>query len=194
MRKRDLLARVAATAVCAASILPAFAAGATQDFNGPTDGTAQNATVPVTCEIESGYTVKLPAAIALAKNTVGNNVDNNYAAGYTVSVQGNIASDKYVNVQPTDVSNFVLSDTSGARTVTPNVFANGVSWSATDLGDGSSEVVKGSMIEADIPYAGSYSGTLSYAFGIDSTAATNSFVNSSATNTVVTDAGVLQHN
>lgn len=189
MKRKNLLAILAATAMCVTSIMPAFAV----DYTGPIDGTKGDANVPVTCEISSGYTVKLPAAITLAKNTVGDNVDTNYAAGYVVSVTGNIASDQFVNVTPTKISDFVLSDGAGSRTVTPSVWANGVSWTPTELGDGSAAVDKGSMIEAEIPYAGSYSGTLSYAFGIDASAATNAFVNASATNTVVDNAGVLAH-
>lgn len=189
MKRKNFLAVLAATTMCITSIMPAMAV----DFAGPVDGTKGAADVPVTCEIESGYTVKLPAAISLVKNTVGDNVDNNYAAGYVVSVSGNIASDKVVNVAPTKISDFVLSDSAGTRNVVPSVWANGVSWSATELGNGENEVNKGSMIEAEIPYAGNYSGTLSYAFGLDDSAATNSFANASATNTVVNDSGVLAH-
>jgi len=180
MRKKNLLASVAATAICIASIVPALAADP-QTLPGPTDGTKGDATVPVTCEISSGYTVKLPAAVSLAKNTMGSSATkDDYAAGYVVSVTGNIASGEFVNVTPTNIADFKLKDASGAREVTPSVFAKGVSWSAEELGDGEQAVNKGSMIEAKIPYAGNYSGNLSYEFGIASEAATNAFVLPSA--------------
>ena len=190
MKKKNLLATLMATAMCVASLMPAMAAE--QQFNGPVDGTAGAATVPVTCEIESGYTVKLPAAISLAKNTVADaSAKDNYAAGYVVSVSGNIASDQFVNVTPTNTAAFKL--TAGSRSVTPAVYANAVSWDAASLGDGTTAVDKGSMIEATIPYAGSYSGTLDYSFGLDNKAATNNYVNASASHTVVDDAGVLSN-
>lgn len=190
MNKKRVLATMAATAMCIASIVPALAAD--QTLTGPIDGTKGDATVPVNCEISSGYTVKLPAAITLAKNEVGSSVTkDDYAAGYVVSVIGNIASDQVVNVAPTNIDDFKLKDAAGNREITPAVYANGVSWAADELGDGEQAVDKGSMIEAKIPYAGNYSGNLSYEFGIADTAATNAFVNASTTGTQVSDAGVL---
>ncbi len=188
MNKKRAIAIIMAAVTCFTLAMPALA----EDQVFTDDGSA---TVPVTCEIESSYKVSLPAAVALAKNICAEpGVKNNYAAGYTVAVTGNIDSDKYVNVLP-DTSEFTLVDAAGKRPVTPEVYVNKTSWSAEDLDavEVDEYVKSGSMIEASIPKAGKYSGRIAYSFSLGEDAAENEHVNASGSNTAVDDNGVLYH-
>ncbi len=186
MKNRKLMAISLAAMTVITATVPAFAKDGFQEFT--EDGTAN---VPVTCEIDSSYKVKLPAVISLAKNTASTDVKNDYVCGYQVGVAGNIDSDKFVSVVP-DISDFVMKDASGKRQVKPDVFANRVTWSADDLDQANDEYVNtGSMVEAVIPKAGKYNGTIAYKFSLDETATENEFVNTSKSGTTVGDDGVI---
>ncbi len=167
MKKKRILAILMAAVMSVTSVLPAFAAD--QVFT--EDGTAQ---ITATAEITSSYKVKLPALVALAKDTTEGTEKNSYKMDYTVGAAGNIDSDKFVNVEP-DITDFVLKDASGRRPVTPELTTEKVSWSAEDLDavDEDTFVDSTSAVSAVIPKAGKYSGTIVYNFTLSETEAEN---------------------
>ncbi len=166
MKIKKIMAVTLAAMTLVSTCTTAFAAD--QVFT--EDGTAN---VPVTCEIESSYKVKLPAIVALAKDTNAE-TKNTYNSEYTIGVSGNIDSDKFVNVEP-DTTDFVLKDASGKRPVTPELTAERVAWSAEDLDKAEDEtfVDSTSTVSAVIPKAGKYSGTIVYNFALSETEAEN---------------------
>ncbi len=167
MQIKKIMAVMLAAMTLVSTCTTAFAAD--QVFT--EDGTAN---VPVTCEIESSYKVKLPAIVALAKDTAEGAEKNSYKMDYTVGVAGNIDSDKFVNVEP-DTTDFVLKDASGKRPVTPELTAEKVAWSAEDLDKAEDDtfVDSTSAVSAVIPKAGKYSGTIVYNFALSETEAEN---------------------
>lgn len=123
--------------------------------------------IPISCEVSSGYTVSLPASIALSGDT--GRSDFNVGSTYKAGVSGNIASDKYVIVTPTSLDSFVLTDSAGNRTVSPVVSQPDVSWSADELGTGDTMIDKDGNIFAQIDLAGSYSGEANFEFYLSDT-------------------------
>lgn len=123
--------------------------------------------IPISCEVSSGYTVSLPASIALSGDT--GRSDFNVGSTYKAGVSGNIASDKYVIVTPTSLDSFVLTDSAGSRTVSPVVSQPDVSWSADELGAGDTMIDKDGNIFAQIDLAGSYSGEANFEFYLSDT-------------------------
>ncbi len=167
MKNKKTLAIIMAAMTLINTCIPAFAAD--QVFT--EDGTAE---VTATAEIISSYKVKLPALVALAKDTTEGAKKNSYKMDYTVGVAGNIDSDKFVNIEP-DSTDFVLKDASGKRPVTPELTAEKVSWKAEDLDavDEDTFVDSTSAVSAIIPKAGKYSGTIVYNFTLSDTEAEN---------------------
>ncbi len=175
MQMKKIMAVMLAAMTLVSTCTTAFAAD--QVFT--EDGTAN---VPVTCEIESSYKVKLPAIVALSKNTEVE-TKNAYGSEYIVGVSGNIDSDKFVNVEP-DTTDFVLKDASGKRPVTPELTAEKVAWSAEDLDKAEDDtfVDSTSAVSAVIPKAGKYSGTIVYNFALSEIATENRHSKTNETN------------
>ncbi len=173
MQRQRLAAFIMAAVTTVTTITTCIPASASelQTFTG--DGTGE---IEVSSELDSKYTVKLPALITLEKNTQSNEIKNAYTAGYQVAVKGNIASHEYVNVVP-DTTDFVLADAAGKRNVTPSLYATKVAWSAEDLDEAGEDTFSesGSMIDATINKAGKYGGNVVYNFWLGEEAEENHF-------------------
>ncbi len=147
--------------------------------------------VIVDADIDPSYTVILPAMLTLNKNRFADK-PKYYAAGYPITVQGTIYAEQFVNVIPVETDNFILKDVKGNRKCKPFIHANGVSWSADELEQGQNDgISKGSMIEAQIPKAGIYSGEIIYSFSLSDKEEQNKFKDISMTGTGVDDTGKL---
>ncbi len=112
-------------------------------------------------DVPSTYTVVLPAMVRLVENRSGEG-KSGLAAGYMVSVSGNIAEDEYVNVVP-DSESFILRDSTGARQIKPVIRSSAVAWSSAEL-DSAGFVDRSVMVEADRSRAGRYAGEIAYTF------------------------------
>ena len=155
MKKKKLLATGIMSLMMISNIVPAFAA----DVTYTKDDTG--ATIPITCEVSSGYTVSLPALVNLEK--VSGIAGVSHSKDFKVGVKGNIASNQSVIVEPTATS-FTMKDSSNVRSVTLNVEQADNEWSATELDMGSASVEKDATASTDITLAGSYSGNMEYKF------------------------------
>lgn len=162
---KTLLAGFLSAVIVAGSILPTFAA----DNNYDQDDSS--GTVPVSFTIASTYTVSLPASVAL--NDSGENgdataSDGTYSSDATVGVKGNLAPNQYVTVTPT--ASTTLSVTGGTTDKVVNTTCtSGESGNTYHKWTSLSSSFDNKTVHFEAPdlsAAGSYSGTVSFAFAL----------------------------
>lgn len=152
------------------SVLPIVSASASETT--VTDSSEHSQGITVSVGVSSTYYVSIPADFSLALQETPvqyNAVDYSYTADYAVGVKGNIATGKKVYVRP---GTLTLRDEggSGENEVTVEISQPKTEWTRSDLLDGG--VVKNSYTNteghayANITYAGAYSGTLTFTFGL----------------------------
>lgn len=167
--KNRILSLVVALALVL-SLVPATSASA--GVTEVTDAAEHTSTITVTATVGSAYYVEVPATLAFTQEAVTVNATNyTYKAEGTIGVKGNIPSNQrvYVNIPST----MTLRDLDGAGSVevTAALSLSKDKWTQSDLIDGG--VVKTTYTEstltagADFVSAGSYSGDLTVAFGLE---------------------------
>lgn len=153
--KKRILAMLTAVMIGVLSIMPAMAdTTTTKTETGTSDCT-------VTTTVASSYTVTLPLTIALTAQS-----DGSYSKGYSINVEGTIPSTKKVTVTP--ASSFTMTgDTVALNTVTANVTQTTTNFgSAAISAAGGMTASDGSIAVTSIPYADSYTGTLTFTIGL----------------------------
>ncbi len=133
------------------------------------DKAEEAAEIECTGEVTPKYQVRLPAMIAMGKDTDSEN-KNAYIGRYQVAVSGNIEENQYVNVVPDSDNIFEMKDKAGKRTILPETTSEKFSWTAENLNTDPENdwVEEDSSIEAVVSKAGKYSGNLTYSFWLDS--------------------------
>lgn len=118
-----------------------------------TDGTAN---CVVTATVASSYVVSIPATLSLSK------VNSNYVGTYTVGVKGDVDSTHAVDITPN--ATVTLSAT-GANDVVGQVTQAKTRWASNEIAANAFNTTTGTVTAA-INKAGSWSGNLSFAFGL----------------------------
>lgn len=162
--KKRLMAMLCACATVLCLATPTYAANS--EYPGSASDTQS---CLVSAEVGSSYSVSIPAALTLAKS----GATTTYTGTYNVGVKGNIAADKKVTLKP-NAASFTMTDTTdGTNTATASVAQTKTNWmntisnASTDsvIGDTSYATISGT-VSVDLPVAGSYSGTMTFAYSI----------------------------
>ncbi len=128
------------------------------------DQNATSGSIAVSATVASTYTITLPATLSLTKTS-----GTNYTGTYTVGVKANLDKNTYVRVTP--ASTFTLTNNSGvaAENATATVTQTVKEWRKTAgtnilAANKDSNVETTGSVSVSLPYAGTYSGNLTFTF------------------------------
>ncbi len=157
MRKNKILALLASVALILGTSLPVQAA---TYANGDTAGS-----ITVTANVESSYSISLPATLALTLQA-----DGTYSNTYTVGVKANINNNEYVTVTP--AASFTMTGTTDAGHTSTAAVTQAIQTWRNSVSDaetqstvvGNAYTDQTGTITASFTAIDSYSGTLNFTF------------------------------
>ena len=158
MKLKTILAALVVTLCMTVCSLNSYASSHTYDQ------TATSGSIAIPATVASTYTITLPATLSLAKTS-----GSTYEGTYTVKVKANLDKKTYVKVIP--ASTFTLTCDSGvaAENATASVTQTVKEWRKTAgtnilASNKDADVSTTGKVSVNLPYAGSYSGNLTFTF------------------------------